>query len=172
MKAKLISIALALIFSITSVTLFAAQAPGASNPLVGTWKLKSYERVNVGEQEKVYPLGEHQDGYVVFTPGGTFSIFLVNADRKAAKTAVATDLEAKELYQSMISYMGTYKTESDKFILKVMASSNQSFTGTELVRFYKIDGNTLTIKTKPAPGGLSGKMGVTTTVFEKVQQAN
>jgi lipocalin-like protein len=38
-------------------------------------------------------------------------------------------------------------------------SWNQSWTGTDLVRFYKLDSNTLTITTAPAKNAFDGEEG-------------
>jgi Lipocalin-like domain len=48
-------------------------------------------------------------------------------------------------------------------------SWNQSWTGTDLVRFYKLDSSTLTITTAPARSAFDGEEGVFILVWEKVQ---
>ncbi len=41
----------------------------------------------------------------------------------------------------MLSYTGLYRFEGDKFITTVDVSWNESWTGTDQVRFYTLDGD-------------------------------
>ncbi len=51
----------------------------------------------------------------------------------------------------MISYSGIYRLEADKFVTKVDIAWNEAWTGTEQVRFYKLQGDRLDIISAPAP---------------------
>ena len=51
----------------------------------------------------------------------------------------------------MISYSGIYRLEADKFTTKVDISWNEAWTGTEQVRFYKLEGDRLDIISAWAP---------------------
>lgn len=46
---------------------------------------------------------------------------------------------------------------------------NQTWTGTDQVRFYKLDGNTLTISGAPAPDPYTGRQVIHRIVFEKLR---
>jgi len=59
--------------------------------------------------------------------------------------------------------------DSEKVIHHVDISWNQSWTETDLVRFYKLDNNTLTITTAPARSVIDGEEGQFILVWEKVQ---
>ena len=67
-------------------------------------------------------------------------------------------------------YAGRYTADGQKVIHHVDISWNQSWTGTDLVRLYKLDGNTLTITTAPAPSTTDGEEGQWILVWKKVQQ--
>ena len=45
-------------------------ALGGENPVLGTWKLKSFVRELPGTSEKVNQLGEHPDGYISYSADG------------------------------------------------------------------------------------------------------
>jgi len=115
--------------------------------LFGVWKLVSFETElqTTGERRPVF--GKNPNGYLIFTPQGRMMALLTNESRKAA----ATDQERAELLRTMISYSGIYHLEADKFVTKVDISWNEAWTGTEQVRFYKLQGDRLDIISAWAP---------------------
>jgi hypothetical protein len=48
----------------------ATVAPAGDNPILGTWKLKSFVRELTGTGEKINQLGEHPDGYISYSADG------------------------------------------------------------------------------------------------------
>ena len=134
-------------------------ALAAENPILGTWKLQSlvFEVSATGERSS--PFGDHPDGYAIG----------VVEDRPKPRDLVPTDEEKVKLQGSMFAYAGTYTADGDKVIHHVDISWNQSWTGTDLVRFYKLDGNTLTITTARAQSAIDGEEGQFILVWEKVQ---
>jgi hypothetical protein len=115
--------------------------------LLGIWKLVSFETElqATGERRPVY--GKNPNGYIVFTPQGRMMALLTSEGRKAA----GTDEERSALFRTMVAYSGIYRLDSDKFITKVDVSWNETWTGTEQVRFYKLDGDRLDIVSAWAP---------------------
>src|SRR5690242_19192347 len=87
----------------------------------------------------------------------------------ASDAANPTDEHRVKLHQTMFAYAGTYTLEGDKVTHHVDVSWNENWTGTDVVRFYKLEGNTLTITTAPAKSGLDGREGRTVAVWEKVK---
>ena len=69
----------------------------------------------------------------------------------------------------MFAYAGTYTADGEKVVHHVDISWNQSWTGTDLVRFYKLDSNALTITTAPAQSAFDGQEGQFILVWEKVK---
>jgi Lipocalin-like domain len=47
----------------------------------------------------------------------------------------------------MIAFAGPYRVEGDRWIITVEVSWNDAWTGTEQMRFFTVDGDTLTITT-------------------------
>ena len=72
---------------------------------------------------------------------------------------VPTDEEKVKLLGSMFAYAETYMADGEKVVHHVDISWNQSWTGTDLVRFYKLNGNTLTITTARAQSAIDGEEG-------------
>jgi hypothetical protein len=68
-----------------------------------------------------------------------------------------------------LRYSGTYNVSEDKIVHKIDASRNESWTGTEQVRFYNVVGRTLTITTAVNRNPSEGREGQAVLVFTKVQ---
>jgi len=80
-----------------------------------------------------------------------------------------TDEERVKLHQTMTAYAGTYSVEGEKVIHHVDISWNEAWTGTDQIRFYKLEGNTLTIKAAPNKSTIDGREGQAVVVWEKVK---
>jgi len=144
-------------------------APARASPLLGTWKLQSlvFEAIPSGQRSK--PFGDHPDGYLSYSPDGRMYAIGAGEDRPKPRDPVPTDEEKVKLQGSMFAYAGSYTTDGEKVVHHVDISWNQSWTGTDLVRFYKLDGNTLTIRTARARNAIDGEEGEFVLVWEKVQ---
>jgi hypothetical protein len=57
----------------------------------------------------------------------------------------ATDEERVALYETMFAYAGAYSVEDGKVTHHVDVAWNEEWRGTDQVRFYELNGNTLTI---------------------------
>jgi hypothetical protein len=143
----------------------------AENTILGTWKLRSlvYEAAATGQRSS--PFGDHPDGYLSYSPDGRMYAIGVAADRPKPRDLVPTDEENVRLQGSMFAYAGTYTADGEKVVHHVDISWNQSWTGTDLVRFYMLEGNTLTITTARAQRAIDGEEGefFLVLVWDKVQ---
>jgi len=115
--------------------------------LSGTWKLTSciMEDVETKEQKPVW--GGHPNGYLVLTPSGRWIVVQTAEGRKVPQT----DEDRTAAFRSMLAYSGKYHTEGDKIVIKVDIAWDESWNGTEQVRFYKIEGEQLHIEAAPQP---------------------
>lgn len=111
-------------------------------PLVGVWKLISYdlEFKDGGPSRKLF--GEDPPGYLIFTASGRMMAVLEAAGRKPA----ATDEDRSNLLQSMAAYSGTYRLEGDRWITKVDVAWSPSQRGDQL-RYYRLEGDRLSVTT-------------------------
>jgi hypothetical protein len=69
----------------------------------------------------------------------------------------------------MIAYAGTYTVEGNKVTHHVDISWNGARAGGDQVRFFMLDGDTLTIKTEPNKSPIDGREGVGILVWQKVK---
>jgi hypothetical protein len=145
-------------------------ALAAENPILGTWKLQSlvYEATATGERSS--PFGDHPHGYLSYSPDGRMYAIGVGEDRQKPRDLVPTEAEKVKLQESMFAYSGTYTADGEKVVHHVDVSWNQSWTGTDLVPFYKLDSNTLTITTARTQSAIDGEEGEFVLVWEKVQE--
>ena len=115
------------------------------------------------------PFGEHPNGNLSYSPDGRMYLILVMEDRSKPRDLVPTDEEKVQLEGSMVAYAGTYTVDGEKVVNHVDISWNESWTGTDQVRFYKVDGDTLTTTTAPGRSPFTGKERRAVLVWKKVQ---
>src|SRR5262245_49517012 len=121
-----------------------------SSSLLGTWKMISLQREIVRTGERLDSrLGAHPVGYLSYGADGRVCAFAVGMDRPAPAGTVPTTEDKARLFDSMLAYVGTYTQHEDRVIHHIDASWNQTWTGTDAVRFYSLQGETLTIRTAP-----------------------
>ncbi len=141
-----------------------------TSQLVGVWKLQSYERkdLETGKVEKTQ--GETPVGYLTYTSGGHYSVVMSGSERPRLAGEVPTPEEALKLFKTMIAgYAGTYKFEGKAVIHHVEVAWAPSLVGTDQVRFFKIDGNSLTIETAPSKSASDGKLTVRYLKLQRVE---
>ena len=142
-------------------------APAGPNPLLGTWKLRSFVHVrDGGERSDRY--GEHPHGYISYAADGRMSAIGTADGRKAPASAPPSDAEQVYLQQTMFAYAGTYAVDGNTVTHRVDISWNQSFTGTEQVRLYELAGDLLTITSANRFADADGHEGHLVAVWERV----
>jgi hypothetical protein len=122
-----------------------------SKPLVGTWKLRSFEfRDNGGGV--AYPWGDEVYGQVIYSADGYMSGSLMRGSRpqfQSSDVMSASDEECAKALKSYIGYAGTYSVNDNKVVHKAEVSFFPNWTNTEIERVWKVDGDVLTLSTSP-----------------------
>ncbi len=116
-----------------------ARNVSAANPLVGTWRLVSFQMEHQGSGEKTFPMGRTPAGYLSFMADGRTAVVITGEGRKAP----SSDAERAALYNSLVAYTGAYRIEGDQWITSVDASANPAWVGTQQPRSFKVNGDTL-----------------------------
>ena len=119
--------------------------------------------------ERYNERGEHPNGYLSYAADGRMYAIITWDNRAKPRDVVPTNDERIKLYGTMISYAGTYTADAEKVIHHVDISWNQIWTDTDQVRFYKLDGNSLTITSAPNRNPIDGREGHSILVWEKVR---
>ena len=103
------------------------------------------EDIETKERKPIW--GEHPNGCIVLTPSGRWIVVQTAEGRKVPQT----DADRTAAFCSMLAYSGKYHTEGDRIIIKVDIAWDEGWNGTEQVRFYRVEGNTLHIEAAPQP---------------------
>jgi hypothetical protein len=139
--------------------------------LLGTWNMISWKREIVATGETIDALGPDPIGYINYGPDGRFYALVVSRNRLTPATLPPSDAEKLKLFDSMLAYAGSYSVDDEKAIHHVEASWNQAMTGTDQVRFYKLEGDKLTIRSAPSTDPYTGKEVVHRIEFQRVQKS-
>ncbi len=137
--------------------------------VLGTWRLQSYVREVLAAGERYNQFGEDPDGYIGYAPDNRMYAIFTRKDRITPADAVPTEEEGVQLLGTMVAYAGTFTLEAEKVTHHIDISWNQAWTGTDQVRFYQLDGETLTITTAPYKSYFDGKEGRSILVWKKVR---
>ena len=148
-----------------AVLALCANAPswGAEPNIVGNWKVVSYVTEELTTGKKMPLLGEHPKGYLIYTPQGRMIGLMVHETRSPPKG----DEDRINLHKYMVSYSGRYAVEGNKVVHHVDVSWNEAFTGTDLVRFFKLEGDRLTLTTAPFKSAVMGVEVISVVVLER-----
>jgi lipocalin-like protein len=140
-----------------------ALAQDTSRQLVGSWKLTSWTIQIIGG-DITEPFGRNPKGRALITPDGYAAFIIAAANRKPA----TNDAESAALLKTLLTYTGPFIIENDKFTTKVDISWNEILTGQDQVRFFKLEGDKLTIRTpEQASAVYPGKKVIGTLTWER-----
>jgi hypothetical protein len=89
-------------------------------PIVGMWRLVSFEREYQATGEREYPMGKTPTGYILFLPEGRMAVVITGEGRKAP----TTDQDRAGLFTSLVAYTALYRVDGDKWITTVDVAMN------------------------------------------------
>jgi lipocalin-like protein len=140
-----------------------ALAQDTTKQLAGSWKLNAWTIQIIGG-EVTEPFGPNPTGRAVFTPDGYVAFIIVARNRKPA----TNDAESTALVKTLLAYTGKFTIDGDKFTTKVDMSWNELLTGQDQVRFFKLEGDELSIRTAEQTSAVyPGKKVVGTLIWER-----
>jgi hypothetical protein len=148
----------------------------SSNPLVGTWRLLSWENRTL-DGEVSHPLGGDASGYIAYTEDGYVFVAIMGAARRPCaslnrprnsrpaqrgesparagvsgvtrSTQTTGDLEKAGAAETYVSYCGRYEFHGDTVLHHVELSLFPNWLGVTQERLVKISGDQLTLSTLP-----------------------
>jgi hypothetical protein len=144
--------------------------PASAQGIVGTWQITSFSLEYQDTKEVAHPINQ-PTGYLQYSPGGHMVTFIAAGDLPLPATPpIYTDAERAKIWNQIIgAYAGTYRIEGDKVIHHVLNAWLPTRIGTDQIRYFKIDGKHLAIKTAPITSGINGRQVVSTLAFERVE---
>ena len=122
------------------------------NPLIGTWRLVSWENRSLVDGQISYPLGKDAAGYIMYNQDGYMFVAIMGSNRlKFAANDLLSgtpeeDAQAEETY---VSYCGQYDFDGDKVVHHVELSLFPNWVGVDQERLVELAGNRLTLSTPP-----------------------
>ena len=117
----------------------------------GTWKLRSVSAWIDGKEANPNAYGEKPVGFIHYLPGNRMAAVISYDGREPMQgdRLKATDAEKAKAYASFLAYTGTFRIEGDKVIHTVDSSAYQNDVGSEQVRFFRKEGDTLYLESVP-----------------------
>jgi hypothetical protein len=112
---------------------------GDRTPLVGLWRLRSFQREYQATGDREYPMGMVPSGYILFLPEGRMTVVITGEGRKAP----TTDEDRAGLFKSLVAYTGPYRVDGTQWITTVEVSANPAAVTTEQTRAFEISGDRL-----------------------------
>jgi Lipocalin-like domain len=121
-----------------------------SNPLIGTWRLISWENRSAAGQVS-YPLGRAAVGYIMYNEDGYMFVAIMSPYRlKFAGDLFGGSTEEKaQAASSYVSYCGRYEFRGETVIHHVELSLFHNWVGVDQERLVDLTGDRLTLSTRP-----------------------
>ena len=123
-----------------------------SNPLVGTWRLISWEIRSVDGQKISYPLGKDAVGYIIYNQDGYMSVAISRPNRQEFEAGDLLGGSAEEKAQAAstyVSYCGRYEFYGATVSHHVDLSLFPNWVGVEQERLVELRGNRWSLSTRP-----------------------
>lgn len=139
--------------------------------LLGSWNLISFEFIR-DDGQVTHPYGEQPQGQLLYTPQGRMGVHIQRRHRLAARSDDWTEALPAEIataFHGSIGYAGSFTVDEEQGCVyhDVELASFMNQEGTRQVRFYELDGDTLTLRA--APRRLNGAMTSTCLVWERIR---
>lgn len=128
--------------------------PAARAAVAGTWTLVDH-RTTAADGQVRHAFGTAPKGLFIFGPDGYTTVQIVNPDRPSTPLDRASEAEARQLLGTYLAYFGTYEVDlaTKKIVVHTTADLNAMNTGSDQIRFYDIDGDTMVLQPPPAANG-------------------
>jgi hypothetical protein len=124
----------------------------ASNPLIGTWRLVTWENRSVVDGQVSYPLGKDATGYIMYNQDGYMFVAIMGSSRlkfAAEDLLSGTKEEEAQAEETYVSYCGRYEFHGDTVVHHVELSLFPNWVGADQERLVEVRGNRLTLSTRP-----------------------
>ena len=140
----------------------------APNPLVGAWRLVSWEN-RAADGQVTYATGTDARGYLLYTADGRFAVLISRSGRAgfaAGDLLGGTTQEKARAVEGFVAYAGRYTFHGDRVVHHVELSLFPNWVGTDQERSVERAGDRLTLSASPLL--LAGTQQVPRLVWERV----
>ncbi|MGE3470654.1 MAG: lipocalin-like domain-containing protein, partial [Vicinamibacterales bacterium] len=124
---------------------------GARQAVAGTWALVEHKTLLPGGDVR-RAFGPAPKGLFFFFPDGYTAVQIVNPERPDAALDRASDDDIRALGRTYLAYFGRFDVDpaTHKIVVHTTADLNPGNTGVDQVRFFELDGDTLTLQPPPS----------------------
>ncbi len=113
-----------------------------------TYRLISFESGT--EEVSVYPYGTRPKGYLIYQPDGKMAAHLWNATRRINDATKCSDKDqAVETMLTYLAYSGDFLVQQGVIEHTVQVSTDPNFVNDNLIRYFQLQDNTITLNTAP-----------------------
>ena len=142
---------------VVSMSSFAALGDSPLDQFAGSWRLVSAEGHST-DGSVTYDWGKQPLGRAMFDTGGRLSLHLVDPDRPDFESADFLRPTADELSKAFNGYFGyfgscTVDPDQKTVTFHIEGAAYPNYIGSDQVRYYEIEGNTLVLRTPPERAG-------------------
>jgi hypothetical protein len=123
-----------------------------SKPLIGTWRLISWENRSLVDGQVSYPLGKDATGYIMYNEDGYMFVAIMSPNRlkfAADDLLSGTKEEEAQAEETYVSYCGRYEFKGETVVHHVELSLFPNWVGGEQERLVEVRANRLTLSTPP-----------------------
>jgi hypothetical protein len=124
-----------------------ANAQDLKSEIVGLWKLTDHGNKNASTGVIEHPRGQHPGGYQLFSKDGHHMFVMFDENRKKP-SGPPTAADKVTLFDSLISYAGTYKVDGSKVVERIDYDSSQ-VVPTDRTYVVELSGNKMTLTAEP-----------------------
>jgi hypothetical protein len=155
-----------------SVSFFSSHAQKQSpSPVIGRWRLIAVEAHDDAGSVS-YIFGRHPRGQVMYDAAGNVYVLLFDPGRPpfaSGDRLRGTSQEIQAAFEGSVAYYGRYTVDPavGRVTHHVLGSTFPNWIGTDLVRYFKIDGQRLSLTTAPFVQG--GKRITALNIFERIE---
>ncbi len=134
-----------------------AESPAGSS-VAGIWTLVSYTRVDPATGVETFPFGQKPSGTFFLLPDGHMATVLTAEGREPAPPGSEGVVEKQaKLFRTMTAYTGTWSVTDGTFTVRVEVAGAPEWVGTDQKREFKLEGDTLRVRTQPMRSVSDGK---------------
>jgi hypothetical protein len=124
-----------------------------ASEVTGVWRLRSYYLENQQTGERIEPYGSNPKGVFMIHPDGRVAVVMTPGEQARA----ITEADQAQAFRKLIAYSGLYRVEPpDRLVTSVDIAWFQPWVGSDQVRRFSVDGDTLKIISAPTRTPLTG----------------
>jgi hypothetical protein len=139
----------------------------SDNPLIGTWRLVSFEVRDEGGRI-THPFGRDAVGFISYTADGHMAVQFGRADRAGLAVGDWSGAAPEEIAtaaRDYFAYCGSYEFGDGEVRHRVELSLMPNWIGGEQVRLVAFDGDRITLSTPPTL--IDGRQQIATLVWQR-----